>query len=434
MLDIAFIRAEPEKVREGIAKKNKDPKTVDKFLRVDDEWRLKTVALDQLKAEQNVLNKELATHQSDDLLSKAQLLKKRVVDVSSEHIKLKEKREELLHSFPNLPFEDVPVGKDESENKVLREVGTKPEFSFEPKDYLALGEALEIINIKKAAEVSGSRFGYLVGDGALLELALVQYAFSVITKHGFTPIIPPVMIKPEVYKGMGRLDAGQEDERYFLPKDNLYLVGSSEHTIGPIHMEETFSEEALPKRYVGFSTCFRREAGSYGKDTKGILRVHQFDKVEMFIFSRPEKSDEEHKLLLKIQEEIVAGLGLPYRVVQICTGDMGWTDAKQFDIETWMPGEENPAGQGRGTYRETHSCSNTTDFQSRGMNTKYKSSASLKDKKAKAEYVHFLNATGIAIGRIIIAIIENNQTKEGTIKIPEALHGFMGKKEIKPRE
>jgi len=425
MLDINYIRAEPEKVKAGIAKKNSDPKIVDKFLRVDEEWRVKTLALDQLKAEQNILNKELAGHQSEDLLSKAQLLKKRVTDIAEEQVKLKEKREELLYSFPNIPFENAPVGKDESENKVLREVGEKPEFSFEPKDYLTIGETLGIIDVKKASEVSGSRFGYLLGDGAMLELALVQYAFQVITKYGFTPIIPPVMIKPEVYKGMGRLDANQKDERYFLEKDNLYLVGSSEHTIGPFHMGETFEEENLPKRYVGFSTCFRKEAGSYGKDTKGILRVHQFDKVEMFTFSHPERSEEEHQLLLKIQEELVSGLGLPYRVVEMCTGDMGWTDAKQFDIETWMPGQK--------TYRETNSCSNTTDFQSRGMNTKYKISASTKGNKAKTELIHFLNATGIAIGRTIIAIVENYQTEEGTVKIPTALQKFMGKKEIKPR-
>jgi len=419
MLDINFIRKDPEKVKIGIQNKNIDPKIVDRFLRVDEDWRMKTLAFDQLKAEQNVLNKELARDRTEDLLSKAQVLKKRVADLTEEYSKLTEKREELMYSFPNIPFDDVPVGKNETENKILKEIGEKPEFSFEPKDYLSLGEKLGIIDVKKASEVSGSRFGYLFGDGALLELALVHYAFEIIVKHGFVPVIPPVMIKPEVYKGMGRLDADQRDERYFLEKDNLYLVGSSEHTMGPIHMNETFEDKDLPKRYAGFSTCFRREAGSYGKDTKGILRVHQFDKVEMFIFAHPEKSNEEHQLLLKVQEELVSGLGLPYRVVEMCTGDMGWTDARQFDIETWMPGQ--------GTYRETNSCSNTTDFQSRGMNTKYKT----KDKKTKSEYVHFLNATGFAIGRTIIAIIENYQTEKGTIKIPEALQKFMGKKEIK---
>ena len=305
MLDINFIRKDPEKVKIGIQNKNIDPKIVDRFLRVDEDWRMKTLAFDQLKAEQNVLNKELARDRTEDLLSKAQVLKKRVADLTEEYSKLTEKREELMYSFPNIPFDDVPVGKNETENKILKEIGEKPEFSFEPKDYLSLGEKLGIIDVKKASEVSGSRFGYLFGDGALLELALVHYAFEIIVKHGFVPVIPPVMIKPEVYKGMGRLDADQRDERYFLEKDNLYLVGSSEHTMGPIHMNETFEDKDLPKRYAGFSTCFRREAGSYGKDTKGILRVHQFDKVEMFIFAHPEKSNEEHQLLLKVQEELV---------------------------------------------------------------------------------------------------------------------------------
>ncbi len=419
MLDINLIRTDPERVRAGIQKKNIDPKLVDRFLRIDEEWRSKTSALDQLKAEQNVLNKEISGNQSDDLLSKAQLLKKRVGDLTDEYMKLAEKREELISSFPNLPFDSVPLGKDESQNVILREVGEKPVFSFKLKDYLALSEHLGIIDVKKASEVSGSRFGYLMGDGALLELALTRYAFNVITNHGFIPVIPPVMIKPEVYKGMGRLDADQKEERYFLEKDNLYLVGSSEHTLGPLHMGETFGSHDLPKRYVGFSTCFRREAGSHGKDTKGILRVHQFDKVEMFVFSHPEKSEEEHSLLLSIQEELVSGLELPYRVLEMCAGDMGWTDARQYDIETWMPGQ--------GVYRETHSCSNTSDFQSRGMNTKYKGG----DKKDKAQYIHFLNATGFAMGRMIIAIIENYQTEKGTVKVPAVLQQFIGKKEIK---
>lgn len=416
MLDITFIRENPEKVQKGMEAKRQDPKIVDKFLRVDEEWRAKTSAYDQLKAEQNTLSKELSAGQSEDLLSKAQFLKKRLADIETEQDELKKKRDELLSRIPNIPFDDVLVGKDESENKVLREVGTKPDFGFAPKDYLTLGEKLGLIDVKKAAEVSGSRFGYVLREAALLEFALVKLAMDTLVAKGFIPAVPPVMIKPKVYEGMGRLAADQKEERYYFDKDDLYLVGSSEHTMGPIHMNEVFEESELPRRYVAFSTCFRREAGSYGKDTKGILRVHQFDKVEMFSFAHPEHSEEEHKFLLSCQEELMQKLELPYRVVEICTGDMGWTDARQFDVETWLPGQ--------GSYRETNSCSNTTDFQSRGMNIKYKT------KDGDKKLIHMLNATGFAIGRVLIGIIENNQTKEGTIKVPKALQAYVGKEEI----
>lgn len=420
MLDITRIRDEADKVRAGMEKKNQDPKTVDKFLRADEDWRAKTSAFDQLKAEQNALSRELSAGQSEDLLSKAQLLKKRLADLETAQEDLKKKRDEALSRIPNIPFEDVPVGKDESGNKVIREVGKKPEFDFAPKDYLTLGEALGIINVKKAAEVSGSRFGYILRDAALLEFALVQLAFDTLVSKGFVPAVPPVMIKPKVYEGMGRLAADQKDERYYLPNDDMYLVGSSEHTMGPIHMNEVLEEESLPRRYVSFSTCFRKEAGSYGKDTKGILRVHQFDKVEMFSFANPEKSEEEHKFLLACQEEMMQKLELPYRVVEICTGDMGWTDARQFDVETWLPGQ--------GTYRETNSCSNTTDFQSRGVNIKYKTKDDAGE--PKKALVHMLNATGFAIGRTLIAIIENNQQKDGTIRVPKVLQAYLHKEVI----
>lgn len=421
MIDISFIRENPDKVRAGMEKKNQDSKIVDKFLRFDEEWRAKTAACDEMKKEQNTLSKELASGQSEDLLSKASLLKKRLADIEASQDELKKKRDDALSRIPNLPFDDVPLGKDESGNRVVREVGEKPVFDFTPKDYLALGESLGLINVKKASEVAGSRFGYLLRDAALMEFALVQLALDTLVAKGFVPAVPPVMIKPDVYEGMGRLAADQKEERYFLEKDGLYLVGSSEHTMGPIHMNEVLAEETLPRRYVSFSTCFRREAGSYGKDTKGILRVHQFDKVEMFSFAHPEKSEEEHKLLLSCQEEMMQKLALPYRVVEVCAGDMGWTDARQFDIETWMPGQ--------GAYRETNSCSNTTDFQARGINVKCK----IKDGatgEQKKMLVHTLNATGFAIGRMLIAIIENYQTKEGSVRVPAALQAYLHKEVI----
>lgn len=416
MLDINLIRKDPEAIKNSLKKKKVDGKLIDKFLKLDEEWRGKTAALDQLKAEQNTLSKEMAKEQSEDLRSKAQLLKGRVSEISTERDKLEAKRDEILSRFPNIPFEDVPVGTDATGNRIVREVGNKPEFDFKPKDYLTLAESLGLIDVKKAAEISGSRFGYLFREAALMEFALVRLAMDMLTQNGFIPVVPPVMIRPKVYEGMGRLAADQKEERYYFDKDELYLVGSAEHTMGPLHMNEVFEGKDLPRRYVGFSTCFRREAGTYGKDTKGILRVHQFDKVEMFIFSSPERSNDEHQLLLSMQEQLMQKLGLPYRVVEICTGDMGWTDARQFDIETWLPGQ--------GEYRETHSCSNTTDFQSRGMNTKYRT------KEQKKELIHMLNATAFAIGRTLIGIFENYQTKEGTIIVPEILRDFVGKKEI----
>ena len=294
MLDINFIRQNPDKVKEGIQKKNANPKLVDKFLRLDNDWRAKTAALDQLKAEQNRLNKEMGSHQSKDTISRAQILKKRIKEVSDAREDLKSRRDEILQSLPNLPFDDVPVG-NLSAAKTVKEWGEKPKFfakggNFKPRDYLSLAEPLGLIDVKKASQVAGSRFSYLLGDAARLEFALVKLAFDVLIENGFVPVVPPVMIRPKIFEGMGRLAIDQKDERYYLPKDDLYLIGSAEHTLGPLHMNESLGDNKLPIRYAGFSTCFRREAGSYGKDTKGILRVHQFDKVEMFSFSRPKDS------------------------------------------------------------------------------------------------------------------------------------------------
>jgi len=385
MLDIKLIRDHSDKVKEAMKRRGMNGGKVDEFLKLDAEWREVTKNLDEARAD---LNKASEARDA----AKGKKLKEKVKLLEAELAALEKSRDALLELFPNIPADDVPQGKGPEDNVVLREIGKKPQFKFEPKDYLTIAEKLDVIDVKKAAEVAGTRFGYLKGKAALLEIALIKFAFDRLTKKGFVAVIPPVMIRPEVYKAIGRLAGEQKEERYFLEKDNLYLVGTSEHTILPLHMNETLSDKDLPKRYVGFSTSFRREAGSYGKDTKGILRVHQFDKVEMISFTRPEDSEKEQQFLLECQEELMKDLGLSYRVMQICAGDLGWTDYKQYDIETWLPGE--------GRYRETHSCSNTTDFQTRGMNTKY----------AKEGYVHALNATALAIGRTIIAIIENYQT------------------------
>lgn len=400
MLDVALIRNNPDVVRAGLAKRGIDNALVDGFLKLDEAWRSSRSALDGLRAQLNAFSKERA-------VEKAKEVKAAIKAREAEAMRLERERAVVLDQFPNMPAPDAPEGKDESENVVLRVAGKKPQFSFEPKDYLSLGEKLDIIDVKKAAMVSGARFGYLKGQAALLEMALTRFAFTRLTAKGFIPVLPPVMIRPEVYKSIGRLTDTQKDERYYIEKDDIYLVGTSEHTIVPLHMNEILSVKDMPKRYVGFSTCFRREAGSYGKDTKGILRVHQFDKVEMISFCAPEDSEKEHQFLLACQEELMRELGLPYQVVQICTGDMGWTDYKQYDIETWIPSEER--------YRETQSCSNTTDFQTRGMNCKY----------AGGGFAHALNATAIAMQRMIIAIIENNQQADGTFIVPEALKPYM---------
>lgn len=411
MLDIWLIRKQSDAVREALIKRGKDAALIDEFLELDSKWRALTTQLDVERATQNTLSKE---RKIDEAKEKKMIIKKYEVQLAQMELE----RTALLEKFPNIPADDALVGKDESENKALREVGAKPLFDFQPLDYLTIAERLGIIDVKKAAEVAGSRFGYLKGQAALLEFALIQFALKQLVKKGFVPVVPPVMIKPKVFMGMGRLVVSEKNERYYLPADDLYLVGSAEHTVGPLHMDEILRAKDLPKRYVAFSTCFRREAGSYGKDTKGILRAHQFDKIEMFSFSAPEKSNEEHQFLLSCQEELLTALGLPYRVVEVCTGDMGWTDAKQYDLETWLPGQPcakaDALARGRGAYRETHSCSNTTDFQARGINCKYD----------KGGYAHLLNATGIAVGRIIIAIIENYQKVDGAFAIPEVLQPY----------
>jgi seryl-tRNA synthetase len=418
MLDINFIRQNPEKVREGVRVKNIDPKLVDKFLRLDERWRGKIATLDQLKAEQNSLSRELAKNKSEHQLARAQLLKKRITELTEELTRLERQRNEVLFQLPNLPFESVPVGKNETENKILREVGDKPRFNFQPKDYLTLAEQLDLIDVKRAAKVSGSRFGYLKNEAVLLEFGLIRLALGVLMKEGFIPVVPPVLINKEMMEAMGYIDRKEDrEEAYFFDKDQMYLVGTSEQSVGPMHADEIFKEDELPKRYVAFSACFRREAGSYGKDTKGILRVHQFDKVEMFSFCHPDKSKEEHKILLSLEEQLMQLLKIPYRVVEICTGDLGTVAASRFDIEAWLPGQ--------GEYRETHSTSNATDFQARRLNIKLET----KNSKLKTRYVHTLNGTAFAIGRAIIAIIENYQTKKGTIVIPKVLQPYVGKKE-----
>lgn len=427
-----IIRREPDRVKQGIKAKNADSALVDKFLKLDEEWRELINKIDTGRAE---LNKQNTGHKPDaSAIEKARSVKEKIKKFESELAEIEGKRSATLGMIPNLPLPEAPVGKSEKENVVLRHVGKKPDFGFTPKDYIEISARLDLIDTERAAKVSGSRFGYLKHEAPLLEFALIQLVLNFVTNEKnirkiikeeklnllpkpFIPVIPPVLIKPEAMKAMGYTDRGSE-EIYFLEKDQLYLVGTSEQSIGPMHMNESFEKKVLPHRHISFSTCFRREAGSYGKDTKGILRVHQFDKLEMFVTATPETSSNEHKLLLGIEERLMQLLGLPYRVLKIATGDLGDPAAAKYDIEAWLPGQNN----GKGEFRETHSTSNTTDYQARRLNVKY---------KPEGNYVHMLNGTAFAIGRILIAIIENYQTKNGAVRVPKTLRKYVGLKEIK---
>lgn len=445
MLDIKFIRENPEKVNEGI--KNKGIEVdIDRLLKLDEGRRKFLQEVEKLRAEQNKATEEIAKSKDGKAVAKGgkprpddsgrerkleemKKLKKDLKEKEKKLDQLSQELESLLLTVPNLPLNDVPIGKDESGNKVLREEGEKPKFDFEPKDYLEIAEKLDLIDVERAAKVSGSRFGYIKKELALLEFALVQFTFELLTSQSiireiaisigknysvepFVPVVPPVIVKPDVFARMARLSESDKDERYYLAKDDLYLVGSAEHTLGPMHMNETFQEHDLPIRYVGFSTCFRREAGSYGKDTKGILRVHQFDKLEMESFTINEYSVLEQDFIVAIQEYLVKSLCIPYRVVLMCTGDMGMPDARQIDIESWMPGQNQ--------YRETHTSDLMTDYQARRLNTR------VRRENGELEFVHMNDATAFAIGRTLIAIIENYQQKDGSIKVPEVLQKYVG--------
>lgn len=424
MLDIKLIREKPDFVKEGIIKKGVDANLVDKVLELDEKRRKIIQEVEQLRSKRNAINEKLKEANEKEKQEIIQVLKEAKIFLEKREEELKKIEEQFRQSMsllPNLPLPDVPYGKDEKDNVVIKEVGEKPKFNFKPLDYLTLAEKLDIIDVKRAAKTSGSRFGFLKKEGVLLEIALMKLAFDKLVKKGFIPLIPPVMIKPELMWAMGYLDRGKE-EVYYLEKDDLYLVGTSEQIIGAMHADELFNEDELPKRYLGFSSCFRREAGSYGKDTKGILRVHQFDKAEMFVFTTPENSQKEHEFLLSLEEELMRALGLPYRVLNICSGDLGDPAAKKYDIEVWMPGQN----EGKGQYRETHSTSNCTDYQARRLNIRYKNKETNTN-----EFVHTLNGTAFS-QRPILAIIENYQTKEGFVKIPKVLWKYTnGKKIIK---
>lgn len=352
----------------------------------------------------------------EELVKEGRNLKEEVRQAEERVGDLEAQLEDELRKYPNILREDVKTGTGPEDNEIIRVVGDAPTLDFPPLDHLALGEKLGLIDVERAGKVSGSRFAYLKGDAVLLEFGLIQYALSVLVPEGFTPVIPPHIISTSAMAGMGYLEHGGEEEIYHLKNDNAVLIGTSEQAIGPMHMDEILPLASLPLRYVGFSPCYRREAGSYGKDVRGILRMHQFDKIEMFAFTTPERSDEEHEFLLSLEERLMQGLKLPYRVMRLCSGDTGRPSARTYDIETWMPSQNQ--------YRETHSTSNTTDYQTRRLKIRYKTV------EGKNELVHSLNGTAFAIGRTLIAILENYQQEDGSVVVPDILRSWVGKDRI----
>lgn len=403
MLDIKYIRENPDKVAEAAASKGHRV-DIKKLIGLDDK-RVELIKRgDELRSALKLGKKPTAAE-----IKSLEKTKKELKKLDQDFGVIQSDWETIMRAIPNPPLPDVKIGEGESANEVIDKHGKLPKFSYKPKDHLELTAE---IDTDRAAKVSGSRFAYLKGQIASLELALVNYVFDLLIKEGFVPVFPPVLISRESMAAMGYLEHGGDDEIYHLPKDDLFLVGTSEQSVGPMHSNEIFSLKELPLRYVSFSTCFRREAGASGKDTKGILRVHQFDKVEMFSFTTPDKSEKEHRFLLSLEERIVRGLDLPYQVIKMGSGDLGLPAAAKYDIETWLPSQDK--------YRETHSTSNCTDFQARRLNIKYR------DDQGNKAFVHTLNGTAVAIGRMIIAILENNQQKDGSIKVPKALQKYTG--------
>ena len=431
MLDIKFIRQNPDQVKKGCQNKGAIV-DIDRILELDEKRRGMIQGIDSLRTKKKNYESRRYANDSDELgimnhemktkkIKESKEIKKKLKEIEKEFEVVEKEYNQLMMQVPNMPLEDVKIGRGEEDNEILRHEGEIPKFDFQPRNYLEIAEKLDLIDIERAAKVSGSRFGYLKREAALLEFALVQFALETLTKEGFIAVVPPVMIKKKAMQAMGYLERGGE-EIYYLPKDKLYLVGTSEQSVGPMHMEEIFKENDLPRRYVGFSSCFRREAGSYGKDTKGILRVHQFDKVEMFSFCKLENSKTEHDFFLSLEERFLQKLGLHYRVVKMCTGDLGNPAASKYDLEAWLPAQSE--------FREVTSTSNCTDFQARRLKIRYKfgirsSTSDIRHPTSDIRYVHTLNGTAFAVGRMIIAILENYQLIDGSVRIPEVLQKYM---------
>jgi seryl-tRNA synthetase len=422
VLDVRAIREDPEPFRRGLARRNL-AEAVDRILEADERRRDLTARVEELRAEQNRKGKEIGGARGED----KQRLIAEVGTVSAELKELEPQLEDaeraltdVLAETPNVPHESAPNGFTDEDAEVLREMGTLPSFDFPPRDHAELGAMLGMLDTERGARTSGSRFVYLLGDLAFLQFALVRHALDVTGDAGFTPVIPPVLVREEAMYGTGFLPTDAVNI-YKTDEDELYLVGTSEVPLAAFHMGEILEERELPVRYGGYSTCFRREAGSYGKDLGGMFRVHQFDKVEMFSYTTAETSWDEHELILATEERIVSNLELPYRVVNIAAGDLGGSAAKKYDIEVWLPGQDR--------YRELTSCSNCTDYQARRLQTR------VRRVSGTIEPVHTLNGTATAIGRTIIAILENHQQADGTVVLPKVLYPYLPERvrELRPR-
>ena len=437
MLDINYIKKNRKFIIE-VAKNKKVAVDINHLLSMYEQRQDLLQKIESLRADKNSIAEQmkLISNLSDDekhnLIQKGKDIKHNLQVLEESFVNMNEIYQELMYKVPNIYSDDTPIGLSEDENVILRQVGERPEFDFTPLEHWQLGKILNLIDTEKSAEVSGSRFAYLKGDLVLLQFALIQWVMStlnnsntiqqIIHKTGlgnlsyksYNPVIPPVLMKSEVMKRMGRLDP--IDDRYQTTEDGLMLVGSAEHTLGPLHMDEILDYRDFPLRYVGYSTAFRREAGTYGKDMKGILRLHQFDKIEIEVFSDKDSGFAEQDLILAIQEYLMQQLELPYQVVLKCTGDMGTPDIRAYDIETWLPGQNQ--------YRETHTSDYMGDFQSRRLQTRYK------DAEGDKHFVHMNDATVFAIGRILIAIMENYQQADGSIVIPKVLRAYLAKEII----
>jgi len=429
MIDVALLRDDPEALKASLDRRGLEV-DLEALTALDERRREIRTRAESLRAEQRQSGKEIAKLQGDEkqaAIAEAARVSEEYKTSIAEADELDAEFGQIWMTLPNPVHPSVPFGHSDEDNEEIKTWGGIPEFAFEVKDHLDLGQALDIIDVERAVRLSGSRFSYLKGAAAMLEFALVRYVMDILSDAGFTPVVPPVLVREEAVFGTGFFPGGRDqvyavgvdaDGSGEVEPDALYLAATAEIPLAGLHMDELLDGADLPLRYAGFSTCFRREAGTYGKDTRGMFRVHQFDKVEMFSYTLPERTWEEHEYLVAQEEKIVQGLEIPYRMVNVCTGDLGDPAAKKLDIEAWMPGQ--------GRYREITSCSNTTDFQARRLRIRYKDAA------GDNHLAHTLNGTGVAVGRTLIAILENHQQEDGSVRIPEALVPYAGFEQIDP--
>ncbi|HET9249903.1 MAG TPA: serine--tRNA ligase [Actinomycetota bacterium] len=423
MLDVRAIREDPDRFRKGLARRELAD-AVDRILELDERRRRLTVSVEELRAGQKRTGRSIGGARGDEkqrLIAEAAKVSAELQELEPQLEQVEAELSDVLARTPNVPHESAPDGFTDEDAVEVRRRGEPPTFDFEPRDHGELGELLGMLDTERGARTSGSRFVYLLGDIVQVQFALVRHALDILTSHGFVPVIPPVLVREEAMFGSGFLPT-DEVNIYVTTADELYLVGTSEVSLAAFHAGEILDEADLPVRYAGYSTCFRREAGTYGKDMGGMFRVHQFDKVEMFSFARPEDSWDEHEFMVGIEEEIVSGLELAYRVVNVAAGDLGGAAAKKYDLEVWLPGQDR--------YRELTSCSNYTDYGARRGQTRVRRGS------GEVEVLHTLNGTATAIGRTLIAIVENHQRADGSVGLPAALHPYLpqGLRELRPRE